>query len=275
MPLMSALSPRIPVSWFSLCLILPVVLEFSWTGKLALSHFMMFLTQELSSIGSITLPSLVKSIHILILWNVWSQWQYVDHPLKLSPTFTQCPHVWCIPCTRASLHHFNFFCLGFFILMTFTYNYKPAWINSLDPAASLLTRWLLPFVISHIPKENDCFLTKWNRASTKTISVASQSKEWLIANNVLENLREAPGKKKTRTFYLKYILFPGLAWMWFCTSCNKHLHSTYSMCFSLVGCQNIATESILVKGYAKCWPQCTLILDMGCALLPWFPRYNL
>lgn len=38
--------------------------------------------------------------------------------------------------------------------------------------------------------------------------------------------------------------------------------------FSLVGCQNIATESILVKGYAKCWPQCTLILDMGCALLP-------
>lgn len=82
--------------------------------------------------------------------------------------------------------------------MTFTYNYKPAWINSLDPAASLLTRWLLPFVISHIPKENDYFLTKWNRASAKTISVASQSKEWLIANNVLENLREAPEKKKNR-----------------------------------------------------------------------------
>lgn len=159
--------------------------------------------------------------------------------------------------------------------MTFTYNYKPAWINSLDPPASLLTRWLLPFVISHIPKENDYFLTKWNRASVKTISVASQSKEWLIANNVLENLREAPEKKKTEDLLpqVHFVSWIGLDVILYL------LQQTFAFnlldVFSLVGCQNIATESILVKGYAKCWPQCTLILDMGCALLPWFPRYNL
>lgn len=119
--------------------------------------------------------------------------------LLTSPISTQCPicgvsHVPELPCIIL------IFLSWVFILMTFTYCYKPARINSLDPAASPLTRWLLPFVISNIPKENDYSLTKWNRASANTISVASQSKEWLIANNVLENLREAPEKKDRGPF---------------------------------------------------------------------------
>lgn len=61
------------VSWPSLCLVLSVMLEFSCPGKLGLSHFMMFLPMKLSSIGSMTLPSLIRSTHILILLNVQCQ----------------------------------------------------------------------------------------------------------------------------------------------------------------------------------------------------------
>jgi hypothetical protein len=116
----------------------------------------------------------------------------------------------------------TFFFLGPFILTTFISNHNPLWIHFLDPVACLLTRWLLFFVISHIPKENGCSLVKWNWASANTISVGKQSKEWLMVSNVLGTCKRS-SRIKERAFNLRDILFPGLLWMWFCASCKKNI----------------------------------------------------
>ena len=50
-------------------------------------------------------------------------------------------------------------------------------------------------------------------------------------------------------------------------NCETYLHLTYKTLFILFGCQNIAIEPNLVKGYSECCPQDTLNLDMAFCLI--------